>query len=316
MLHKIIVIDDEFKKRKKHYINLAKQISKIDSSFSLDLEFVENPSQLHIMLLNNNYSGAIVDAVLNLEWDNFYVSHALDILGTEIPIGIISDKWDQTNTEQINEALKRTNCRTFLHWRDIDKKGKGQIDYAIRSIQNMIADHLNLDLQYKLAPDEPIKILHISDVQTGGVDDKALKLEANRCADSIIEELNDSSPTFIAFTGDVAEHGTPSQYLKAIEWIRYFLKRLKMNDLPARNLLYVPGNHDVNLNIAAGARVKLIKNKKTKKEKYHLTDDIQHEDIINYAYTPFRDFLNTLVPVHRDELVNIIQSTQDQVFAL
>lgn len=294
MKHKIIIVDDEYQDRRPGYDRLAKEISSLDSSFAIDIDLVPHPNQLQVMVQRNHYSGAIVDAVLDIKWKEFNITKALNILGTNIPIAIVSERWDETNAEQIDEALKKPNCRTFLHWRDIDPAGNGQIDYAIRAVQSMIADHRKLDIQYKLGPEDPIRILHISDVQTGGFDQSNLKLEANRCADSILEHWSDCSPTFVAFTGDVAEHGTPSQYKSARKWIGYFFDRLGLNSFPARNLLYVPGNHDVNLNLAAGARVELIPDPNTDRIEVTLTDDVKQPDLIGYAYTPFRNFLRDI----------------------
>lgn len=294
MKHKIIIVDDEYQDRRDGYENLAKKICSLDSSFEIDIDFAEHPNQLQVMSQRNHYSGAIVDAVLDLKWNGFDITKALNILGANIPVAIVSKWWDKTNAEQIGEALKRPNCRTFLHWRDIDLDGNGEIDYAIRAVQNMIADHKQLDIQYNLGPNDPIRILHISDVQTGGFDNRNLKLQATRFADSILEHWNQRPPTFVAFTGDVAEHGTPSQYKSAQEWIGYFFDRLGLTSLPARNILYVPGNHDVNLNLAAGARIELIPQSSTDKLHMKLADEVKQPELIGYAYTPFRDFLTKI----------------------
>ncbi len=154
----------------------------------------------------------------------------------------------------------------------------------------MIADHKNLDTQIRLGPNDPIRVLHISDVQTGGFDDKTLKLEANRCADKILEHCNYSPPTCVAFTGDVTEYAAPSQYKSAHDWISYFFARLGLGSLPARNVFYVPGNHDVNLYLAAASLVMLITEKHKLKMKLSTTE-VQQADLLKYAYTPFRDFL-------------------------
>lgn len=294
MKFKIIIVDDEHESRRDGYERLVKEINLLDSSFIIEIDFVQKPNDLQVMLQRNHYSGAIVDAVLDILWKDFSITNALKIIGSNIPIAIVSDRWDRTNTEQIDEALKMPNCRTFLHWRDLDKNGKGQIDYAIRAFQSMIADHKKLDIQYNLRPEDPIRILHISDVQTGGFNYKNLKLEANRCADIILKHCNDCPPSFVAFTGDVAENGMPSQYDAAYEWIGYFFNRLNLNNLPARNLLYVPGNHDVNLSLAAGARVKLALSSENRKKELLLADDVIQPDLIGYAFIPFRNFLKDI----------------------
>lgn len=293
MKHSVIVIDDQLPDRRKGYELLAEK-TKLVPGFEVSFDFVETPNQLLLMTKKNHYAAAIVDAVLDDNWPGYTLTKALHDLGDEIPIALLSGRWDLTNAEQIDEAWKKPNCRTFLHWRDINPEGNGQIDYAVRAFVSMIADKENLDTQLNLGPDEPIRILHISDVQTGGYDDKSLKLEASRCADHILQHWSESRPTFVAFTGDVSEHGNPAQYTAAKDWIKYFFARLRLGNIPARTLLYVPGNHDVNLPLAAAARIKLGPDKKTGELGMTISPTIQQAELVDYAYTPFLNFLKEI----------------------
>jgi hypothetical protein len=294
MKHLVIVVDDENLDRRLGYERLADKVSELIPGFEIDVHFVEDPNQTKLMARQNYYSGAIVDAVLEKNWPCYNLTKALRDLGEEIPIALLSERWDDTNSEQIDDAWKRGNCRTFLHWRDINPEGNGQIDYSVRAFVSMITDSEQLDVQLKLGPNDPIRILHISDIQTGGFDEKNLKLEANRCADHILEHCSDCSPTFVAFTGDVAEHGRPAQYKSAKEWLSYFFERLGLGNLPARSLLYVPGNHDVNLCLAAGSRVQLFDDKKKLSVEMKLSNKIQQNELLDFAYVPFRNFLSEI----------------------
>lgn len=293
MRHLVLVIDDQFHERRDGYKRLAEKVSELPG-FELNLNFVEHPNQIKSMIHQNHYSAAIVDAVLIENWPEFHITKVLKILGNEIPIALISGQWDETNAEEIDEAWKKPNCRTFLHWRDIDPVGNGQIDYAVRAFISMLADREKLDIHLNLNSNDPIRILHISDVQTGGVDNRNIKLEANRCADSILTHWKECPPTFVAFTGDVAEHASPSQYKLAQDWIEYFFERLGLNKLPARNLLYVPGNHDVNLKLAAASRVKVASDNDNEKLRMSLSGVLQEAELLGYSYIPFRNFLTAI----------------------
>ena len=292
MKYFVLVVDDEIDGRREYYQEFERKVSELQPGFSISLDFVEQPNQVRIMVQQKRYSAAIVDAVLDGNWKTYNISHALKDIGNDIPIAIISAQWDCTNSSQMDEAWKQPNCRTFLHWRDIDSSLNGQIVYAVRAFVSMLADHKSLDTQMNLGPKDTIYILHISDVQTGGFDERTLKLQANRCADRILEHCNDSPPTFVAFTGDVAEYGSPTQYQSAHNWIEYFFIRLGLNPLPACNLLYVPGNHDINVNLAFSSRLKPIKD--NGKFGMELSDEIQLRDLIDYAYMPFRKFLASI----------------------
>lgn len=293
MRHRVLVVDDQWSARKDGYCRLADAVSSLGAGFEIDLQFLEQPNELQVVLQRNIYSAAIVDAVLNEGWTNFTISTVLKVLGTDLPIAVISDRWDKTNSEQINEAWAKDNCRTFLHWRDLRIDGNGQIDYAVRAFVSMIADKKNLYTQLTLEPNDLIRLLHISDVQVGGDTAARRKLEANRCADKILEHWADRPPTFVAFTGDVVEHGSPEQYEIAREWITYFLARLGMPGIPAKNLFYVPGNHDVNLRLAAASRVKLGKDDSGRRIEMTMANEIQ-EPLLGYAYEPYRKFSSSL----------------------
>lgn len=300
MKFSILIIDDEWddtlENRKNGYERLAKEISTKYPTYEIIVDFLEKPDRtlLRTQLNTNQYAAVITDAVLNGKWENFTIADVMEILDNKIPIAVISKRWDETNASEIGHAWEKPNCRTFLHWRDIDPSGDGQIGYAIESVLKMIIDQKNLDSTTRLAPDEDVRIVHISDVHTGGITSSGLRQEAHLCADAILNHWEDKPPTFVAFTGDVTEYGAPSQYESGREWIAYFFKRLGLGELPARNLLYIPGNHDVNLCLAAASRIRLNKDEKTKKIKVSLGDEVRQQELIDYAYVPFRNFLKEI----------------------
>jgi hypothetical protein len=287
---KVIVIDDE-RNRREAYEVFRLAVSEFMPGIEVAFDYVDNPNQIPFMMRRHQYAAAIVDAVL---WPDYPITKALQDLADDIPIALLSDRWDDTNAEQMTEVLKKPKCRTFLHWRDIDPDREGQIDYAIRAFTAMVADSLQLDVSLRLGADDSIRILHISDLQTGGADNKMLRLEANRCADHIREHWQNRPPTFVAFTGDVTEHGDLSQYNSSLEWITYFFARLGLNGPPTRQLLYVPGNHDVNLRLAASARVQILETKLTQEIELKLEGNVQQPELLAYAYIPFRNFLTKI----------------------
>lgn len=292
MRFQILVIDDEWKDdREKGYGQLASSLN--DRGFETTLDFLKQPGRASLIakLYNNQYTAVITDAVLDGKWPDFTIADVMDILDDTTPIAIVSERWNETNAPQIARALKKPNCRTFLHWRDIDLTGDGQIEYSLESVLRMITDYKNIDISSQLEPDDDIRIIHISDVHTGGIEDKTLKNQTQACANAILRYWEGNSPTFVAFTGDVTEYGAPSQYVSAHTWISYFFKRLRLGNLPSRNLLYVPGNHDVNLCLSASSRINLSEDKNTKSIKMVLNDEEIQPELIDYAYVPFRNFL-------------------------
>lgn len=311
MIYKILIIDDEWNdNRKTKYEKLIEKINSTYPSFEIILDHLEKPdrSLLRIKLHQNVYSAVITDAILDGAegWDGFTITDVVAILYEKvekIPTAIVSAYWDSTVSEHMTLVLNKLNCRTFLHWRDIEANGNGNIRYAMESVIRMLTDSDKLDIATQLEPDEDVRIVHISDVHTGNVKDEALKNQTVACANAILNYWQGKNPSFVAFTGDVTEYGSPTQYASAKTWIKLFFNCLKMGDLPSRNLLYVPGNHDVNLCLAAGSRINLSKDTNDNL-KMTLGKKIMQPELIDYAYVPFRNFLNDICycPLFNDAL--------------
>lgn len=288
----ILVIDDEHATRLSGYERLRQEAAETSN---LDIEFcyLSNPNGLRPLLAAKAFHAVILDAVLNIEvgWKNYGIELALADIGDVIPIALVSGMWDQTNADQVNKAWLKKNCRTFIHWRDIAPNGTGQLEFAVRALIRMIFDREGLDFGLKLSENDPIWILHVSDLQTGGFSRESLNNEAAAIADCILNETGDRSPTFIAFTGDVAEYGSPIQYDQALQWLKYFCTRLGFEDLPSRRILHVPGNHDVNVSLAASSRIQLRRSADEGSQiEFALAETVVQPELTHYAYSPYRIF--------------------------
>jgi len=312
MRHNILIIDDEWSDRRDAYDKLAEEIRRRYPGFEVVFLYQEKDdrSDLLIKLRDNKFSAVITDAVLTGKWENISIRNVVEVVPDATPIAVVSYRWDETNAQEMRYAWAKPNCRTFLHWRDIDTyKGehgqeqntkRGQIEYAIESIVYMLADREKLDPHLNLDSGEELRIVHISDLHTKQIsseqnEDAVQRIfnKAQTCATAILKHWKNKSPAFIAFTGDVSEYGSPAQYEMAHKWIQYFYKCLGQGELPARNILYVPGNHDVNLRIASSARVSIQPDKSGSINAVFNNHD-QQPELIKYAYVPFRHFLSKI----------------------
>lgn len=308
MKYDILIVDDSHEIREPSYVAFVKKCAE-ELGLEIRHHFVRKPNELPRLLRAQRVDAVILDAVLNevAGWESFSAVEALSHIGVKIPIALISGRWDKTNSAQLTEVFKSLNCRTFMHWRDIDLDGgSGQIDYAVRSFGKLLFESARLDPGLRLEEDESIWILHVSDVQTGGFDDKSLRLETRRCAEAVRARTGSSGPTFIAFTGDVAEHGDPAQYISAKRWIEYFVRQLGWSALPTRRILYVPGNHDVNISLAAASRLKFTKPKTRGKAaasagRFSLSAEVVQPHLIEYGLAPYARFHEEICV--RDEAV-------------
>ncbi len=310
MKHNILIIDDEWSDRQTAYDKFAEEIKKRYSGFEVAFVYQKKDDRvdLKMNLMQNSYSAVITDAVLTGIWKNISIRDVVELVPEKMPMAVVSDRWDQTNAQELMYAWNKPNCRTFLHWRDIDIKDEkhkhdykiGQIQYAIQSIVYMLSDKEKLDPHLNLSPDEDIRIVHISDLHTKQIgseqnEDAVQRIfnKAQTCARAILKHWQNKLPTFLAFTGDVSDYGSPSQYEMAHKWIQYFYKCLDLGKLPAKNILYVPGNHDVNIRLASSARVS-ISFGKSGAINTKIAANIQQPELIKYAYVPFNNYLSKI----------------------
>lgn len=302
MKHKILVIDDDWTDRQNGYRRLEEACrtyrGTTPSGFDIELDFLPRPLALPNFIKNNVYSAYIVDVILDdnpinrPEW-LVPLRSILDQLGAEVPIALVSVGWDRTNIEQVNAAWAKPNCRTFLRWEDIkDEKRHGGLTQTLWQLSKVIHEYRGLAIGPSLEDGDPIRILHLSDLQFGGVDQSKLGLEANFCADAITREWGLNGPTFIVITGDIAEHGLPEEYQAAETWLDALIARFTGFPFPSRQILLVPGNHDVCLPLAVGPRISLVnKNKTTGDKDLRLGSvDERRTHLTTYALRPYQDF--------------------------
>ncbi|MDR2830665.1 MAG: metallophosphoesterase [Methanobrevibacter sp.] len=109
-------------------------------------------------------------------------------------------------------------------------------------------------------------IVHISDLHIGGTDFNEDVFFNN------VDTVNDLNPDFIIFTGDLTNHGYYAEYIKAMEYIKFF-----------KSMFFsIPGNHDAR-NLGYETFQKLIgernwaRNLSSKKEK---NDKIPYDDTL------------------------------------
>lgn len=295
MKHRILVIDDRLDEQERFdgYNRLAREVEARVSGFEIEMFLAMSPTEIPLMLRQNRYSAVLVDAVLDEKWPSWCdLDFVLGHIDSSIPIALLSSHWDDTNSVQLNRALQRQNCHTVLHWRDIAGRSDGSLEYAVAQFVGLISAHHKLRVTFEDAGDHNLRILHISDLQFGGIEEKRLRLEAVRSAERVLEAWGRIPPDFVAFTGDIAEHGNPSEYSCALEWLEFFFDRLGLTKkAPFAELLIVPGNHDVNVAIAAASRIELTRGGKSNILSLKLQPAIISPDLIAQAYTPFRQFL-------------------------
>ena len=134
-----------------------------------------------------------------------------------------------------------------------------------------------------LGENDPIRILHISDLQFGPELPADFNIESALAAGAIRHW--DGPPTFIAITGDIAERGLPSEYAAAREWLTKLSVELD-RDWSDDRFLLIPGNHDLCWPLAWSACID-VRNRVLKAPG-------DFPELASFIVEPFREFSEQL----------------------
>ena len=296
---RILICDDNFNQfsnledKLKDYFDIRR--SKDYRTIIDDLE-ANKPVQMLILDL-----GFSVEA--DAEEQN-YIGHNCipDVIEYDENIKIIvySDILTYADDERVNEALKISrelikyqNVKAFLSPMD----GKVRVQYEVNKALGTS----------KWLSDGEVWLLHLSDLQFGG---EGLILSVESLLEKIDEALVDfmqgegvnnepkgrKYPSIALITGDLSQHGRPVEFKK----VSHFIKKLshllsqRRSDLRGAfgdrsNVIIIPGNHDINLDILRGQNI--YKNSKNGKiveyrdGKENIRSELEY--LWEYSWYPF-----------------------------
>jgi UDP-2,3-diacylglucosamine pyrophosphatase LpxH len=287
--YSILVIDDQPGQTKKLFENLFKG----DARFNFD------QAQTRSEFENANidrYDAILLD--INLSHWGMFVSDALAIIGKRSPVVLVSREWnsDQTHS-QITKALAEAKEIKFIATMMLNNLIEADWENYAASMRFQLIAAIGRERRtgfLDLAANASVCILHLSDTQYG---DPSSEEWAAYVEDQIAQFLlrdGQREIHFIAITGDISFSGEIDQYEKAEKKLTKLIQRFLPNRSDWRErILLVPGNHDVNLRLAAADKINIkientnlsIKNRPTALTKY------PHR---RFALAPFRDFASRL----------------------
>ena len=277
---KILVIDDEWEDRKETYL----QLSAIRNA-NLSFDFIEAPAQIPDKVLSERYDMYFVDVVLDRKWGNVSLREVLRHLDDRVPVVLVSSAWDETNFEDLRKEWYRANIRLAFKWREIDEEDSRPV--IVLQLKKALSEWRKQE-ELHLGVDDPVRILHLSDLQFGGFDDSRFPAESQAMGHMVRQAWDRHGPTLIAITGDIAEQGLPNEYGDAETWLKMFVGGFDGWSLPSSRILLVEGNHDVCVPLAASGRVGLGGDPK---ELQLMADKRSDFDILSlFAFEPFRQF--------------------------
>ncbi|MFC1672737.1 metallophosphoesterase family protein [Pseudomonadota bacterium] len=290
---KLLVVDDEHKERRAKYELIVEGQSLSAEGIHLQLDYLEKFDELPNKLATGLYDGLIVDVRLEPQW-GISLDKLLKHVDQDMPLALISSKWDDTNSDAVNEAWSRPSCRTFLHFSDLISNEQGALQRTRLALKKMVSEHRKMDMSLKVEDAEPITIAHFSDLHFGGVDPGQVEQETNRIIERINQQTSGRGVSFIAVTGDITQRGRPSEFKQAEKWLRGVADKLQV-PVPSPRILIVPGNHDICLPLAAGAAVEFNDGKLNLRQ-----EALEgQETLTTYALRPYIDFHDRVSTVSR-----------------
>lgn len=241
--------------------------------------------------LTHDFDAVLLD--VNLDGWGKTLGEALEQIGGKCPVVLVSQFWEEPRThENIAEALSKVKKLPFVGTLVLNDLGRdGWENHASSMCSQLILAITRYRQQGLLEVDDnkPIRILHLSDPQYGdpGEDNLAFLVE-KEIPRFVIDDL--ALPIhFIVITGDITYSGHPDEYILAEEKLNDLVRAFLPNREDWRErILLVPGNHDVNLRLAAADRVKYSFSDATLS--CINTSTTEKESHRSYALQPFRDF--------------------------
>jgi len=279
MKYRLLIIDDETdhalpgaQPRRQYYEHLAKEF---------DLTFLNALDELPKTLRSSNFHAVVLDFVL-ANWGTD-ASAVLQTLDARLPVALISQRWGPSFNE-LRVAMERyEQIAVLFTWDDLlvpERRGMVTLwlDKAIRKSQDLSLTSLQ--------PNEPIRLLQVSDLQFGGELPEAFAAETELTAQAIRRKWS-SVPHFIAVTGDIAEAGLPEEYAKAEHWLKDLAKKLDPS-WTGKRFLIIPGNHDVCWPLGWASRID-VREKALRSALPEVNPNLRR-----FALSPFRTFATNL----------------------
>jgi hypothetical protein len=200
----------------------------------------------------SKYDAVILD--INLTgWRHMALREAVRAIPPTVPIVFASGRWhEETTIRVIREVLSDAKDANFVQILILDDLRADTAPLKIRAVREQLRLAIAKAQRYTQIPvgdDEPIHILHLSDPQYGDPDTDGW---AGFTEEKIARFLYQLCPRLhlLAITGDITYQGLPSEFDEARTRIGDLL-RYVFGTGGQERLLLVPGNHDVNLRLAA-----------------------------------------------------------------
>jgi hypothetical protein len=251
-----------------------------------NLLFAENIGDVNRILGSNTVHAILMDFVLD-KWGLPDPHTLLLNIDKRYPVALISASWGPMFNvlRQTLSQHREQICQLFT-WEDISEDERlGVMTIWLESAIRERSKFALLDPP----PDEPLRILHLTDLHFGGPLPAAFGAETDQIAQNIRRHWS-KPPDFIALTGDLAHRGLPRNYASAKIWINSLAQKLDSSWSPERFLI-IPGNHDICWPLALSSKIEIGREvENSKLSKVAVLDG----ELRRFGFSPFREFVEAL----------------------
>ena len=284
--YRILIADDQVSQNSLIYDRLVKDVK--DTEITVFDDARPSDPDTFREELKRGYDLVLLD--VNLDDWGITLKDAFSYVGSNCPVVLVSQLWSASHTHrQVVDAMAGAKHVRIVGTLGLDKlSSDGWKDYAVEMqslLRLAIASHRRRGL-LELRGDEEFRILHLSDPQYRDPKEDPWAFLVERQVAKFIRHNLQQKIHLIAITGDITYSGHPDEY----EYAEKKLSQLAEAFLPNREdwrerLLLVPGNHDVNLRLAAADAVSYSFSKRSPE----FIDPV-NSSLRCFALRPFRDF--------------------------
>lgn len=311
----VMIVDDQLEtanatdSRLKIYGAWLEQISDFHlGKWSFDIRYCRDLRAVASIELQPGQLGlAIVDMVLEESaWTTTSVAQLDDkLLAEKWPMILVSARFD--SSQAIQRANKLVGKGTtvapfhFLTWSSISRAVDGHDPNEVAFIIGAVLSRAGgQDIRFKKNLDDPIDLIHLTDLHFGRAywDVGALITLRQARRKQGLEAAD-----FLAVTGDIADKGIPQQYAQAREYFEalannHIIVRSE-SGLPSDRVFVCPGNHDFCRTLALGANMA--------NAPPYIINAAPNPDnswVRPYAWAPYQNFENEITDSSRSWIID------------
>lgn len=302
----ILIVDDE-RNRDLAYQQFFTRLSlEKNCSYNISLLLPKNFREALTMLSSRQACLVILDMVMSGDWRDNEASIYSQIKTLRCPVALLSANF---NEEKVGEKvasllnlLADTSKLGFVPYHS--SIGRHYCNNKIEELDAipddtvglwncMIGGALQQSHQWQPRVSKEVTFLHLTDTHFGKVQVDSLDLVGMN-----LGVQGEQKADYVLWTGDITEHGYPSEFEKAYQ----FAQRLHRSELVNQScpISITPGNHDLCRPLALASRLEMevvssAGSGSGDSWRWGVQDSAVNDELTRFGLSPFKEFYDRLV---------------------